>query len=163
MFLAIVFNTLANLPAPPHCSKAKSKIEGKGKNVDQQSSGSFSRIGHNRGQGYVGTNARYGGLNGCIRAVSQNGNFHGNTFQGCPHNTGDWATNSTQIKWQPNLQVLADLWRDLSTAFGGEENARIFLSLRRPELMDQPPVYYLERGEPEIVQNLVDAMREMLP
>jgi len=77
--------------------------------------------------------------------------------------TGDWATNPNQIKWQPSLQVIADLWRDLSATFGGEENARLFLSLRRPELMDQPPLYYLERGEPEIVQNLVDAMREMLP
>ena len=77
--------------------------------------------------------------------------------------TGDWATNSTQIKWQPSLQVIAGLWRDLSATFGGEENARIFLGLRRPELMDQAPVYYLERGEPEIVQNLVNAMREMLP
>ncbi len=78
-------------------------------------------------------------------------------------NTGDWATNSTQINWQPSLQVIASLWRDLSTTFGGEENARIFLSLPRAELMDQAPMYYLERGEPEIVQNLVDAMREMLP
>jgi len=77
--------------------------------------------------------------------------------------TGDWAANTTQIKWQPSLQVIAQLWRDLATTFGGEENARLFLSLRRPELMDQPPVYYLERGEPEIVQNLVKAMREMLP
>jgi hypothetical protein len=61
------------------------------------------------------------------------------------------------------LRPIADLWRDLSATFGGEENARLFLSVRRPELMDQAPLYYLERGEPQIVQNLVDAMREMLP
>ncbi len=77
--------------------------------------------------------------------------------------TSDWATSPNQIKWQLGLRPIADLWRDLAATFGGEENARIFLGLRRPELMDQPPLYYLERGEPEIVQNLVNAMREMLP
>jgi hypothetical protein len=77
--------------------------------------------------------------------------------------TGDWATSPTQIQWQQSLRPIADLWRDLSATFGGEENARLFLSVRRPELMDQAPLYYLERGEPQIVQNLVDAMREMLP
>ncbi len=75
----------------------------------------------------------------------------------------DWATNPAQIKWQPSLRVIADLWSDLATTFGSEANARIFLGIRRPELMDQAPLYYLERGEPEIVQNLVNAMREMLP
>lgn len=75
----------------------------------------------------------------------------------------DLAANPTLIAWQLRLRKVGDLWDDLAAAFGGEENARLFLTLHRPELLNQTPLYYLERGEPEIVQSLVDAMREMLP
>ena len=73
------------------------------------------------------------------------------------------VANPTLSSWQPGLRTVAVLWHDLTAAFGGEENARVFLKLNRPELINETPLYYLQRGEPEIVQNLVNAMREMLP
>jgi uncharacterized protein (DUF2384 family) len=77
--------------------------------------------------------------------------------------SSDLAANPRLNQWQPSLRVVANLWGDLTAMFGGEENARLFIRRKRPELMDQTPLHYLEQGEPEIVQNLVHAMREMLP
>jgi uncharacterized protein (DUF2384 family) len=75
----------------------------------------------------------------------------------------DLAANPRLNQWQPGLRAVANLWGDLTAMFGGEENARLFMKRKRPELMDQTPLHYLEQGEPEVVQNLVHAMREMLP
>jgi uncharacterized protein (DUF2384 family) len=77
--------------------------------------------------------------------------------------SADLAANPRLNQWQPSLREVANLWGDLTAMFGGEENARQFMRRKRPELMDETPLHYLERGEPEIVQNLVHAMREMLP
>jgi hypothetical protein len=74
----------------------------------------------------------------------------------------DLAANPTAHS-QARLRPVANLWLDLTATFGGGENAKLFLNLDRPELMDKTPLYYLEQGEPEIVQHLVHAIREMLP
>ena len=60
-------------------------------------------------------------------------------------------------------RTIASLWKEMTALFGGEENARRFLNQPRPELADETPLHYLDSGEPEIVTNLVFAMREMLP
>ena len=75
----------------------------------------------------------------------------------------DLAANPRLNQWQPGLRAVANLWDDLTAMFGGDENAKLFLRRSRPELMDLTPLHYLEQGEPEVVHNLVYAMREMLP
>lgn len=61
------------------------------------------------------------------------------------------------------LGMISELWENLLVLVGDEGRARLFLNQQHPELADQAPIYYLERGKPEVVLNLVFAMREMLP
>jgi uncharacterized protein (DUF2384 family) len=56
-----------------------------------------------------------------------------------------------------------ELWDNLVSLFGDEEDARAFLTQQRPELRGQSPVHYLEEGRPDVIRNLVLAMRESLP
>ena len=63
------------------------------------------------------------------------------------------------LSWRP----IANLWREISALFGGEDNARRFLNQPRPELAGETPLHFLNTGEPGIVHNLVVAIREMLP
>lgn len=74
-----------------------------------------------------------------------------------------FEANPMSKEWQAGLRTVADLWDDLTATFGGEENAKAFLARRRPELMDETPVHYLELGEPGVVQALVHSIKEMLP
>ena len=73
------------------------------------------------------------------------------------------SANPRDQRWQPQLRNVAELWEQLTTAFGGEPNARAFLLEQRPELRGKTPVHYLEEGRPNVVRNLVSAMQESLP
>jgi uncharacterized protein (DUF2384 family) len=61
------------------------------------------------------------------------------------------------------LEPVIALWDEIVTLFGTEQQARKFLVQKRPELQNQPPLYYFEHAQLEVVANLIDAMREMLP
>ncbi len=56
-------------------------------------------------------------------------------FRAAHANVNDWVPNSTESQRLTCLQPVANLWNDLAATFGGEENAKLFLHLRRPELM----------------------------
>ena len=71
--------------------------------------------------------------------------------------------NPRNPNWQPKLEPIIALWDEMVTLFGTEQQARKFLVQKRPELQNQPPLYYLENAQLEVVANLVNAMREMLP
>jgi uncharacterized protein (DUF2384 family) len=75
----------------------------------------------------------------------------------------DLSANPRLNQWQSGLRVVANLWADISSTYGGEHNARLFLNQPRPELMDRTPLDYLENGEPEVVHNFIFAIKEMLP
>jgi uncharacterized protein (DUF2384 family) len=68
-------------------------------------------------------------------------------------------SDSDPSSWRP----IANLWRETSALFGGEDNARTFLNQPRPELGGETPLHFLNTGEPGVVHNLVIAIREMLP
>lgn len=61
------------------------------------------------------------------------------------------------------LQVVSDLWKNLTILVGDEKHARQFLGYSRPELDNQTPLHFLESGKPGVVLDLIVAMREMLP
>jgi uncharacterized protein (DUF2384 family) len=78
-------------------------------------------------------------------------------------NTPAFLPDPNSTDWQSGLRTVADLWDDLNVLYGGQHNAKAFLAGRRPELMDETPIHYLKLGEPEVIQNLVHAITEMLP
>jgi hypothetical protein len=61
------------------------------------------------------------------------------------------------------LTVINELWQNLLAAFGSERRVHSFLHEENPELGDKAPVYFLDQGEPQVVLNLVYAIRENLP
>ncbi len=73
------------------------------------------------------------------------------------------AANPRGQQWQPQLRELVELWQNVVSLFGDEADARAFLFEERPELRGKTPVKYFEEGRPQVVRNLVLAMRESLP
>lgn len=61
------------------------------------------------------------------------------------------------------LEIIEELWTNLIALFGDQTHAQAFLREHNPELNDLRPIDYFERGQPQVVLNLVYAMRELLP
>lgn len=55
------------------------------------------------------------------------------------------------------------LWGEIVAMFGNEERARLFLEQKRPELEGKRPIDCIERGDTAAVENLLFAIRELLP
>lgn len=66
-------------------------------------------------------------------------------------------------KDRKNQGVVNELSTNLNVLFGSTERVGSFLHEENPELEDRTPVDYLENGEPQVVLNLVHAIRENLP
>jgi Protein of unknown function (DUF2384) len=64
---------------------------------------------------------------------------------------------------EQELRVVSGLWQDLIVLVGDEKDARLFLTQRRSELKGKRPVDFLDQGKPQVVLNLIGAMREMIP
>jgi hypothetical protein len=77
--------------------------------------------------------------------------------------SSELSSNPRDPKLQEKLMTVVALWDDLVILAGDEAQARLFLKQQRPELQGNSPVYYLQRGRPNVVRNLVFAMLEMLP
>jgi uncharacterized protein (DUF2384 family) len=78
-------------------------------------------------------------------------------------NIDELRDNPRSNQGQDALRKLASIWDQIVIVFGNEARGRVFLEQERPELEDKSPIYYLKNGRRGVVENLVFAIREMLP